>query len=163
MDSILLLKLLGLIAVANTSPLITASVLGRSLAFPVDSNLTFVDGRRVFGPAKTVRGVITSLAVTTATALVLGMGAKIGFVIAAGAMVGDILSSFAKRRLGIASSGPAVGLDQIPETLLPLLLVRLLFIPLSPAQIAAVVLIFFAGEILLSRILSAINLRDRPY
>ena len=39
-------------------------------------------------------------------------------------MSGDLVSSFAKRRLGIAASRSAPLLDQLPETLLPLLLLQ---------------------------------------
>ena len=42
--------------------------------------------------------------------------------LAVGAMAGDLVSSFMKRRLRLKSEAQAVGLDQIPEVLLPLLL-----------------------------------------
>ncbi len=77
-------------------------------------------------------------------------------------MAGDLFSSFCKRRLGLAPSSPAVGLDQVPESLFPL------FACASPlsltfADVAAGVAIFFVGELLLSRLLYAFDLRDRPY
>jgi hypothetical protein len=46
------------------------------------------------------------------------------------AMAGDLFSSVAKHRLHLASSSIAIGLDHIPEFLLPLLASRLL-LPLS--------------------------------
>ena len=46
-------------------------------------------------------------------AVVSGLG--IGLLVAATAMAGDLLSSFLKRRLALAPSSQAIGLDQIPE------------------------------------------------
>lgn len=40
------------------------------------------------------------------------------------ALLGDSLTSFIKRRLGLASGGHAPGLDQVLESLLPLLIVQ---------------------------------------
>ena len=57
-------------------------------------------------------------------ALILGLPWDTGLLIAAGAMAGDLLSSFVKRRFGVAPHGSVLGLDQIPEALLPLLLVK---------------------------------------
>ena len=53
--------------------------------------------------------------------MVIGLPWNIGLVVAVWAMVGDCLSSFVKRRLKMPSSSMALGLDQIPESLLPLL------------------------------------------
>ena len=56
----------------------------------------------------------------------------------------------------------AIGLDQIPESLLPLLASRIA----AAAQLARYprrVAIFFVGEIVLSRLLFKLHLRDRPY
>jgi hypothetical protein len=87
-----------------------------------------------------------------------GVGAALG----AGAMLGDLVSSFIKRRLGVASSGRATGLDQIPEALLPLLLVQRT-LALTAVQIAAVTLLFFVLEIPLARLSHRWGLRDQPY
>jgi CDP-2,3-bis-(O-geranylgeranyl)-sn-glycerol synthase len=56
----------------------------------------------------------------------------------------------------------ALGLDHIPESLLPLLGSRLL-LPLSLLDVLAGVAIFCAGALLLSPILYRFNLRDRPH
>ena len=77
-------------------------------------------------------------------------------------MVGDLFSSFCKRRLGVPPSSPALGLDQIPEALFPLLGCKAL-LPLPISGIALVVAMFFTGEVVLSRLLYAFRLRDRPY
>jgi CDP-2,3-bis-(O-geranylgeranyl)-sn-glycerol synthase len=77
-------------------------------------------------------------------------------------MVGDLFSSFFKRRLNMPSSSRASGLDQIPESLFPALACRN-FLGLTPADIVVCVVVFFVGEVVLSRLLYAFRLRDRPY
>ena len=78
------------------------------------------------------------------------------------AMVGDLFSSFLKRRLGRSSSSPVVGVDQVPDLLFPLL-ACLGPLSLTVADVAIGVAIFFIGELALSRVLYAFDLRDRPY
>ena len=70
-----------------------------------------------FGPSKTIRGVVLATLATAAAAGVLGLGWKVGALLGVVAMAGDLLASFIKRRLGLAPSSQAVGLDQIPEVL----------------------------------------------
>ena len=76
-------------------------------------------------------------------------------------MAGDLLSSFVKRRMGVAPSGKATGLDQIPEALLPLAASRLV-VAVTVADIVAGTMIAFVGGVILSRILFALRLRDQP-
>jgi hypothetical protein len=64
--------------------------------------------------------------------------------------------------MGLAPSSMAIGLDQIPESLFPLLACRLL-LPLTMLDIGVAAALFFVGELVLSRILFRLHLRDRPY
>ena len=77
-------------------------------------------------------------------------------------MAGDLLSSFIKRRLNRPPSSRAIGLDQIPESLLPLLACHEA-LALTAADIGIVVAAFFAGAVILSRLLYRVGLRDEPY
>jgi CDP-2,3-bis-(O-geranylgeranyl)-sn-glycerol synthase len=162
MRPLLILQLLVLLMLANGAPLIAAKILGNRYSNPLDGNVRFCDGRPLFGPSKTIRGVVLAVAASTAGASLIGLGWQIGMLVGSFAMVGDLFSSFAKRRLNLPTSSRAIGLDQIPESLFPLLACRGL-LPLSVADIALGVVIFFVGELLLSRLLYAINVRDRPY
>jgi len=162
MHPLLILKLLILLAVANGVPVIAKRILGDRFAYPADLGMNFPDGERLYGPTKTVRGVGLSIFATAAVAPLLGFPLKIGALIAAAAMVGDLLSSFVKRRLKIPPSGQALGLDQIPESLFPLL-ACMDPLQLSIPDIAAGVAVFFVGELLVSRLLFKLHLRDRPY
>lgn len=77
-------------------------------------------------------------------------------------MVGDLFSSFVKRRLGIPPSGRAVLLDQLPESLLPTL-VLLYWLPLNVAEAGVAVLLFFCLGLPLSWLLFQLGIRKQPY
>ncbi len=162
MDAPLALRLLMLLVLANGAPLAARTLLGKRWSSPIDGNRRFVDGRPIFGRAKTLRGAALAILVTTAAAPLLGLDWRIGALVGSLAMAGDLISSFCKRRLGLPPSSPALGLDQIPEALFPLLACRVP-LALTTTEIVLVVAIFFAGEVLLSRLLYAFRLRDRPY
>jgi len=156
------LKLLALIIVANGAPIIVADVLRAHWAAPVDGGLRLANGQTLFGAAKTWRGLASAFVFTIPCALLLDLPALVGVLMAGGAMLGDLTSSFIKRRLRVASSGRALGLDQIPESLLPLLAAQS-FVELSATQIIVLVLAFVLIELLLSRVLFKLRLRNRPY
>jgi len=156
------LQLLVLLALANTAPLLAKRALRDRLAWPLDGGLRFFDGRPLFGASKTLRGIVLSLVATAAAGALVGPDWRIGALAAAAAMAGDLLSSFVKRRLARPPSSRATGLDQIPESLLPLLACRAA-LPLTVADIAVVVALFFVGEVLFSRLFYRLGLRDRPY
>jgi CDP-diglyceride synthetase len=162
MDAPLALRLLMLLVLANGAPLAARTLLGNRWSSPIDGNRRFVDGRPIFGRAKTLRGAALAILATTAAAPLLGLDWRIGALVGSLAMAGDLISSFCKRRLGLPPSSPALGLDQIPEALFPLLACRVP-LALTTTEIVLVVAVFFAGEVLLSRLLYAFRLRDRPY
>ena len=162
MHEVLILQLLMLLAAANGTPVAAKLILGDALAYPLDGDELFLDGRPLFGRSKTIRGVLLAVLATTAASILLGLGWKVGALVGATAMASDLFSSFVKRRLGLAPSSMALGLDQIPESLFPLLASRLL-LPLSWLDILITVTAFFVGELVLSRLLFKLDLRDRPY
>src|SRR5215470_19272100 len=159
MHPVTILQLLALLAVANGTPVVAKKFLGERFAIPLDGGLGFVDGRRLLGPSKTLRGVILSVLATSIGAPILGLELQVGAVVGGVAMFGDALSSFLKRRLGLPPSSMATGLDQIPESLLPVLACSAT-LPLTLTDVAVVVVVFLAGEIVLSRAFYSLHLRD---
>jgi CDP-2,3-bis-(O-geranylgeranyl)-sn-glycerol synthase len=137
-------------------------VLGKAFVRPLDGGALFVDGRPLFGPSKTIRGIVLGVAATSGAAALIGLGWEVGALIGTVAMASDLGSSFVKRRIGLAPSSMAIGLDQIPESLFPLLACRPL-LPLTMLDIGVAAILFFVGELVLSRILFRLHLRDRPY
>ena len=163
MDGIWLgLRLLLLLGVANSAPIAARRLLADRWAAPLDGGLNFVDGRPLLGPGKTIRGVAVAVVATALASWALGMSPQVGALLGAVSMAGDALASFVKRRLGVAPSGRATGLDQVPESLLPLLAVQGM-LDLSAVQILAVTVAFFVLEIPLARWAFRLGLRERPY
>ena len=158
----LAVRLLVLIGAANIAPIAAKRWLGGRWSAPLDGGLRFIDGRPLLGASKTIRGVVAALLAATVGAALLGLPLAVGAWIGAAAVTGDALSSFVKRRLGIASSGRATGLDQIPEALLPLLAVQGR-LQLPALLILTVVTAFVAIEIPAARWSFRLGLRDRPY
>jgi CDP-2,3-bis-(O-geranylgeranyl)-sn-glycerol synthase len=107
MQYLVVAQLLVLLALANGSPVVAKRIFGNYCSWPLDGNIKFVDGRPLFGAAKTVRGILVSIFITSACAPLLGLELKIGLLVAATAMAGDLLSSFIKRRLGLPPSSKA--------------------------------------------------------
>jgi CDP-2,3-bis-(O-geranylgeranyl)-sn-glycerol synthase len=64
--------------------------------------------------------------------------------------------------MGLPPSSMALGLDQIPESLFPLLLSALL-VPLVAIDIVAGVVIFLVAAPIVSRLFFHLRLRDQPY
>lgn len=155
-------KLLLLLGVANGAPLFGQTFLRSRLNQPLDANRRFFDGRPLLGPSKTVRGVLLALIATPIAAVVLGFGVEAGLLVGTFAMLGDVASSFVKRRLAMASSSRAFGLDQIPESLFPLLAIQER-VDISAAEIMLLVATFLILELLISRVLFKLRLRDQPY
>jgi CDP-diglyceride synthetase len=162
MQYLVVTKLLILLTVANGTPVVAKLLLGNRFSRPLDGNLELPDGRPLFGRSKTIRGVLLAVLATSVSAPLLGLDLGIGAIVGAIAMAGDLCSSFLKRRLGLAPSSRATGIDQIPESLFPLLACRHA-LSLTAIDILAVMAIFIVGEILLSRVLFRLHFRDRPY
>jgi CDP-2,3-bis-(O-geranylgeranyl)-sn-glycerol synthase len=162
MQAVLIFKLLILIAVANGMPVIAKKLFGDALARPLDGGAVFFDGRPVFGPSKTIRGLALALLATPLVALLMAFPWQLGLLVAVGTMAGDLFSSFVKRRMGLPPSSMALGLDQIPESLFPLLLSALL-VPLGAIDIVAGVVIFLVAAPIVSRLFFHLRLRDQPY
>jgi len=162
MQPLLDLQLLVLLTLANGTPVIAKKIFGDRLAWPLDGGLSFIDGRPLLGRSKTVRGIVLAVLAAGLGGALIGPGWRIGLAVGALAMVGDLLSSFVKRRLDRRPSSQAIGIDQIPEALLPLLACRAA-LGLGLLDIVAVVAAFFVGEIVVSRLLFRLHIRDEPY
>ena len=162
MHPTLILQLLILVALANAAPVVAKKLLGKQFAWPLDGGAAFVDGQPLLGSSKTMRGIVVSLLATPLAAVLIGLGWEAGALVAVAAMAGDLISSFVKRRLGFPPSSMAVGLDQIPESLLPFIAASWLF-PVSLLDLVAGTAIFFVGGLALSRILFKLRIRDEPY
>ncbi len=109
---------------ANIAPVIVKKV--PVLAIPID---TVFHGKTIFGKNKTFRGLAFSILFGIATAYIqynltnmnIGITLNIlnyenwfllGFLMGLGALIGDLIASFFKRRLGYKPGQPFIPLDQ---------------------------------------------------
>jgi len=99
--------------VANATPVI---VKGRR---PLDGGALFLDGKRLLGDGKTWEGTAAAIAsgAVVSVTLSIALGAfALAYIMTLGvigAVAGDIVASFLKRRLGIPRGQPAPILDQL--------------------------------------------------
>ena len=148
---------------ANATPV----VLGGGL--PLDGWRRLGDGRRIFGDGKTVRGFVAGLVVGTIIGALQGVAKgsfshylSLGFLLALGALLGDLMGSFTKRRLGIERGGALPGLDQLGFVVIALLLASPVEVP-SWQVIAAILLITPALHLATNFIGYKMGLKSRPY
>ena len=156
------LEILALLVVANGAPIVAARIFRSVAAQPIDLGRSLSDGQPLFGASKTWRGVTAALLSCALCAPLLGFTPAFGLLFAALTMAGDLFASFVKRRRGLAPSDQALGLDQLPQALLPSLYAVVVtkmpwwWILLLPAS-------FMLLELLVSRPLYLLKIRKRPY
>lgn len=150
------------IIVANASPILAAYAMRGRLDFPLDGGLLLFDGQPIFGESKTVRGIVAAIGLTAIVAVMAGHPAICGILIGAYAMLGDLTSSFLKRRMRLPSSSRAPVLDHIPEAFYPAMLLAP-GLGLATSEIIAVAATFLLIAVFLSPVLYNARLRKQPY
>lgn len=144
-EFVLIGKVLFLLTMANGAPVLGEWLFGEKWAAPIDRGLILKDVQPLFGKSKTFRGVVLAIIVTTMSSPLIGLELLNGAMISVGAMIGDLFSSFLKRRLRMPPGSVAIGLDQIPEALLPALVAKCA-LPLTLFDVFAIVFGFFLGH-----------------
>jgi len=141
---------------------------------PIDLGRKMPDGKPVFGSHKTVRGFAAGVIGGTLTSLAqlwvlqvvapvdfvlpFQFSALLGFVVSIGALTGDLLHSFVKRRISVAEGAPLPIADQLDfvvgAVLLysvvllsppPLLTIAIIFVITLPIHLLTNVLAYLAG------------------
>ncbi|WP_010479275.1 CDP-2,3-bis-(O-geranylgeranyl)-sn-glycerol synthase [Thermococcus zilligii] len=103
---------------ANASPVVLGG------GGPMDGGKTWRDGRRIFGDGKTWRGFFGGVATGTLIGAIqyfitpgfygsFKTALLLAFLLSFGALIGDLVGSFIKRRLDLPRGYPAIGLDQL--------------------------------------------------
>ncbi|MEP1215430.1 MAG: CDP-archaeol synthase [Marinobacter sp.] len=156
------LELFVMLVLANGAPVVAARILGRRWSRPVDGGRLWRDGRPLLGDSKTWRGIVSGTLACGLFALFIGAGLLFGVLFGLLGLIGDMMSSFIKRRAGLSSSARALGLDQIPEALLPMILAWY-WLELSGFVVVSVVVLFTISNILLSPLLYRLGIRHQPH
>jgi len=136
---------------------------------PIDGNRKFVDGRPIFGQGKTIRGFIIGLVAGSIVGLLQGVVLNQlytyflrGLLLTLGALLGDLLGSFIKRRLNISRGDMAPILDQLGFVVFALLLTGPLVLPGWDVVLAILVVtppIHLAANFMSYKL----GLKSRPY
>lgn len=99
--------------VANSTPVLLGG------GAPIDRERKFIDGRRILGTNKTVRGFSYGLLLGSLAALAEAILFSnyvllpVGIVASIGALLGDLSGAFLKRRLNIPPGNPLLVVDQL--------------------------------------------------
>lgn len=126
--------------VANSTPV----VLGGGA--PIDRGRRFIDGRRILGTNKTIKGFAYGLLLGSLAGLVEAVLfanyalISIGVVASLGALLGDLSGAFLKRRLDIAPGNPLPVVDQLDFILGAILFTH----PLLNVTVGAVLILVIA-------------------
>jgi hypothetical protein len=147
---------LAMLVASNSAPVVVSRVLGERYAAPIDGNRMLRDHRPLFGAHKTWRGLIAGTLAAAATGAFLGPGLVVGAAFGALALAGDFFSSFWKRRLGHKSGDSAPLLDQLPEALLPMLVLNA-FLDLTGLQFIGTAILFALLDALATRLTAPPN------
>lgn len=146
---ILAIRALFLVAVASSVPWALGRACGGSCAWPLDFGYTLPDGQRLFGAHKTWRGLIAGICACSIAGSLVGTGFLPGAAVGSLALAGDALSSAVKRRLRRPPGAEVPGLDQLPEVLLPLLVLQRP-LGISMAAVIGVTLVFTVLDVALT-------------
>ncbi|MBI5884699.1 CDP-2,3-bis-(O-geranylgeranyl)-sn-glycerol synthase [archaeon] len=136
--------------IANSS----AMLFGRGPA--LDFGITLKDGERLMVKGKTFIGSIAGIACGTLAAMVIywfinvsftASYALLGFLLSAGAITGDIIGSFIKRRNKIPSGQQMLFLDQLDFLVGAMILGSAVYLPSLPAIGFAVAFTFISHRL----------------
>lgn len=120
-------KILAILIVANAAPLLSTGFFPKGSRRPLDNGRRLADGHPILGKNKTLCGLISGIGAAGLLSLLIGIPFAMGLLIAGASLFGDLLTSFIKRRLGLAEGETAHLLDHLLEGVLPLLLCKGLF------------------------------------
>ncbi|MEM1610670.1 MAG: CDP-2,3-bis-(O-geranylgeranyl)-sn-glycerol synthase [Sulfolobales archaeon] len=98
---------------------------------PIDLGKIFIDGRRILGDGKTYEGLLVGIIFGTGVGAIYAVALNnqvyiiYSLISSIGALLGDIVGAFIKRRLGIPRGAPAPILDQLSFYLFANLLIKI--------------------------------------
>jgi len=156
------IQTLILLLATNGAPVLVASIFNSHGTLPLDLGKQLQDGHPVFGSSKTWRGLISALFTSCILSILFGYGFWFGLVFGTLAMTGDLISSFVKRRRGLKPSDQSLGLDQLPESIIPSIY-ALVVLGLEWWWAILLPLSFMLIQILISKPLYWFKIRKRPY
>ncbi len=138
---LLFVKVIILLWSVNVTPVLLAVIFEEKWNTPLDRDALFIDGKPFFGNHKTIRGFLGGILAGSFIGLILGIPFWAALSASTLSMVGDLLSSFIKRRLKSSEGTDYPIMDQVFEGGFPLF-VLVPTLSLSFAQSFSVILLF---------------------
>ncbi|MFW5932275.1 MAG: CDP-archaeol synthase, partial [Desulfohalobiaceae bacterium] len=120
-EAFLYFRILLLLGGINLAPALLGYLHRHAQSRPLDQGRRLGDSQPIFGPGKTVWGLCSALLAGPLLALILFWPWWLGLACAMLSMLGDLGSSFAKRRLHLPRGTDLPVLDHLPESALPLI------------------------------------------
>lgn len=158
--------------IANGSPVIGNKIL-ESIGVdkhPIDRGKNFIDDKRLFGDNKTWEGFIIGVLAGILTGIIQMvidnsyLYIARGLIMGIGAMVGDLLGSFIKRRFNIKPGDPLPILDQTLFLIVAIALARSAkVLYMTPIQILFVIIITPVLHILTNYIAYRLGFKKVPW
>jgi hypothetical protein len=136
-------KVVCFLLLVNSLPPLACFLRGKRFTTPLDRGTLWFDRQPIFGAHKTLDGMIVGLLGGTAVFPLLGVEWYVAGTAALLAMLGDLLSSFIKRRLSLPCGKNVAILDQLFESLLPILYLGTVM-QLDIGQAALILVLFIA-------------------
>jgi len=139
---------------------------------PIDGGRKLRDGRPIFGSHKTIRGFASGMIIGTLVgwaqeALAPNVGLPrgslaLGFALSLGALIGDLIGSFVKRRLDLRPGEPLPLSDQLDFVLVALLFGQLVS-PLSLTAALVVMVLTVPMHLLVNALAYLLRLKKTPW
>jgi len=135
---------------------------------PIDGGKNFRDGKPIFGPRKTFRGFFAGLAVGTLVGFLQGYFTGslkvmlLGFMLSLGALTGDLVESFIKRRLGRPPGASFPVADQL-DFVLGALLFSMPFSPPSLLVVLTIVVVTPPIHLLTNFLAYLLGMKKEPW
>jgi CDP-2,3-bis-(O-geranylgeranyl)-sn-glycerol synthase len=146
--------------IANMVPLILSKIIHKRR--PLDMGRNWIDGKRILGDNKSVEGFVAGVLAGLVTGFFLGNSSR-GLLMGLGAMTGDALGSFIKRRLDITQGEPAPLLDQYLFILMALLFSYLAGFVATSDQLAVILIATPILHVSSNYIAYLLKIRQRPF
>jgi CDP-2,3-bis-(O-geranylgeranyl)-sn-glycerol synthase len=164
--------------VANGAALFSRKIkLLRPLAIPVDLEKKWFDGSRIIGNSKTIRGFVAGIVTSILSAVVifnaseylnisvfssLSYAILIGAILGFGALLGDTVKSFFKRRIGMREGKNLIFFDQL-DFLIGAILISLPFDQFPARFILVIIAATFVLHIITNIIAFYLKLKKVPW
>lgn len=166
---------------ANAAPVLAKYIpLLNKWRTPIDCGWSY-KGLRLLGDNKTWRGLITGTLIAVLTIILqkylyshsswlqqtippidyTTVSWLLGALLGAGALIGDSIESFFKRRVGVASGEPWFPFDQI-DYIIGGILASLMVIRLSLIDYLYIIIVWFGLHLLMSYVAFLLKLKDKP-